>query len=48
MYPFRRIAFRQGWINSEQLVALAGPLKKNVYGQNLLSLLKSLELCPVK
>lgn len=34
------IAFRQGWINAEQLVALAEPLKKNGYGQYLLSLLK--------
>ncbi len=34
------IAFRQGWISAEQLVALADPLKKNGYGQYLLSLLK--------
>jgi glucose-1-phosphate thymidylyltransferase len=34
------IAFRQGWINAEQLAALADPLKKNGYGQYLLSLLK--------
>lgn len=34
------IAFRQGWINSEQLAALAEPLKKNGYGQYLLSLLR--------
>jgi glucose-1-phosphate thymidylyltransferase len=34
------IAFRQGWINAEQLVMLADPLKKNGYGQYLLSLLK--------
>jgi glucose-1-phosphate thymidylyltransferase len=34
------IAFRQGWINVEQLTALADPLKKNGYGQYLLSLLK--------
>jgi len=33
------IAFRQGWINPEQLAALADPLKKNGYGQYLLSLL---------
>ncbi len=26
------IAFRQGWINAEQLAALADPLKKNGYG----------------
>ena len=34
------IAFRQRWITAEQLVALADPLKKNGYGQYLLSLLK--------
>jgi glucose-1-phosphate thymidylyltransferase len=34
------IAFRQGWINAEQLAALAHPLKKNGYGQYLLGLLK--------
>jgi len=34
------IAFRQGWINAEQLEALAYPLIKNGYGQYLLSLLK--------
>ena len=34
------IAFRQGWINAEQLQALAHPLKKNGYGQYLLNLLK--------
>jgi len=34
------IAFRQGWINTEQLAALADPLKRNGYGQYLLSLLK--------
>jgi glucose-1-phosphate thymidylyltransferase len=34
------IAFRQGWINAEQLAALADPLIKNGYGQYLLSLLK--------
>lgn len=34
------IAFRQGWITSEQLLRLADPLKKNGYGQYLLSLLK--------
>lgn len=33
------ISFRQGWINAEQLAALADPLKKNGYGQYLLSLL---------
>lgn len=34
------IAFRQGWINAEQLAALANPLRKNGYGQYLISLLK--------
>ena len=34
------IAFRQGWISAEQLLSLAEPLKKNGYGQYLLSLLK--------
>lgn len=34
------IAFRQGWISAEQLNVLAEPLKKNGYGQYLLSLLK--------
>lgn len=34
------IAYIQGWINAEQLTALAEPLKKNGYGQYLLGLLK--------
>jgi glucose-1-phosphate thymidylyltransferase len=34
------IAFRSGWINAEQLAKLAEPLKKNAYGQYLLSILK--------
>lgn len=34
------IAFSQGWINAEQLAALAAPLKKNGYGQYLLNLLR--------
>ena len=34
------IAYREGWISGEQLSKLADPLKKNVYGQYLLSLLK--------
>ena len=34
------IAFRKGWINPKQLAELADPLKKNGYGQYLLSLLK--------
>ncbi len=34
------IAFRQGWIDAAELQQLADPLKKNGYGQYLLSLLK--------
>jgi len=34
------IAFRQNWINAEQLEYLAQPLAKNGYGQYLLGLLK--------
>ncbi|MFN3377579.1 MAG: glucose-1-phosphate thymidylyltransferase RfbA [Burkholderiaceae bacterium] len=34
------IAWRQGWIDAEQLGRLAHPLAKNGYGQYLLSLLK--------
>ena len=34
------IAYRRGWINADQLLALAEPLKKNGYGQYLLSLLR--------
>jgi len=34
------IAFRLGWINAEQLEALAQPLKNNGYGQYLLVILK--------
>jgi glucose-1-phosphate thymidylyltransferase len=34
------IAYRQGWINAEQLQKLATPLAKNGYGQYLLGLLK--------
>jgi glucose-1-phosphate thymidylyltransferase len=34
------IAFEKDWISAEQLVRLAEPLKKNVYGQYLLNLLR--------
>jgi glucose-1-phosphate thymidylyltransferase len=34
------VAFRLGWINSEQLKQLAQPLAKNSYGQYLLALLQ--------
>jgi len=33
------IAYHNGWIDAEQLVELAAPLKKNAYGRYLLSLL---------
>jgi glucose-1-phosphate thymidylyltransferase len=32
------ISFRKGWINAEQLLALAEPMKKNHYGQYLIKL----------
>jgi glucose-1-phosphate thymidylyltransferase len=34
------IAFRQGWINAEQVAKLAAPLAKNGYGQYLMGLIK--------
>ncbi|MDO9224610.1 MAG: glucose-1-phosphate thymidylyltransferase RfbA [Pseudomonadota bacterium] len=34
------IAYRQGYINAEQVEKLAAPLKKNAYGQYLLAMLK--------
>jgi glucose-1-phosphate thymidylyltransferase len=34
------IAFHSGWIGAEQVMELAAPLKKNAYGQYLLSLLE--------
>jgi glucose-1-phosphate thymidylyltransferase len=34
------IAWRAGWIQGDQLEALAQPLKKNGYGQYLLRLLQ--------
>jgi len=34
------IAYHQGWINAEQLTALAEPMRANAYGQYLLGLLK--------
>lgn len=34
------IAYRNGWINSEQLIAIANPLKKSGYGEYLLSLIE--------
>ncbi|MBN1366081.1 MAG: hypothetical protein JW976_14855 [Syntrophaceae bacterium] len=35
------IAYRMGYINAEQLLRLAEPMKKNEYGQYLISLVKS-------
>jgi len=35
------VAWKKGWINAEQLEALARPLVKSGYGQYLMSLLKS-------
>ncbi len=29
------IAYRQGWITSEDVLKLAAPMKKNAYGQYL-------------
>ncbi|WP_454188836.1 glucose-1-phosphate thymidylyltransferase RfbA [Pseudomonas sp. ADAK2 TE3594] len=37
------ISFRQGWINDEQLEALAAPLAKNGYGKYLLAILKEIK-----
>ena len=34
------IAYQNGWITTEQLVKLAGPMKKNSYGQYLLTIAK--------
>ena len=34
------IAWRQGWIDGEQLARLADPMKKNAYGQYLLEILR--------
>jgi glucose-1-phosphate thymidylyltransferase len=34
------IAFNQGWITAEQVLALAGPLSKSDYGQYLKALVE--------
>jgi len=34
------IAYRMGWIDADQLFRLADPLRKNHYGQYLLSLIE--------
>ena len=36
------IAWRMGWINDDQLLNLGNLLKKNLYGQYLLDLLKEI------
>lgn len=33
------IAYQAGWIDAEQVAALAAPMQKNAYGQYLLRLL---------
>lgn len=38
------IAYRRGWISSEQLLRLADPLKKNHYGEYLIRLVEDLKL----
>ena len=35
------IAFRKKWINAEQVLELADPLKKNHYGQYLVQLIEN-------
>ncbi len=40
------IAWRAGWIDDEQLAALAGPLTKSGYGTYLLSLLDDQSIAP--
>jgi glucose-1-phosphate thymidylyltransferase len=34
------VAYRKGWINAEQLLVLAEPLKKTGYGRYLIDLIK--------
>jgi glucose-1-phosphate thymidylyltransferase len=34
------VAFRSGWINAQQVEALAGPMLKNGYGQYLMQIIK--------
>ena len=41
------IAYQKEYINKEQLVALAEPLKKNGYGQYLLEIAKEKEVHPI-
>jgi len=38
------IAYRQGWINSEQVIKLAKPLMKNEYGKYLMDIVEEIEL----
>lgn len=35
------IAYKKGWINKDDLIRLAAPMKKNQYGQYILNLIKS-------
>ena len=35
------VAWRQGWINDEQLIALAEPLRKSGYGDYLLQIIEA-------
>ena len=37
------VAYRMGWIDAEQLEALAAPLKKSGYGNYLLQILEELD-----
>lgn len=37
------IAFRQGWVDAEQIMELAGPMKKNEYGRYLERLVNSMQ-----
>ena len=36
------VAWKKGWINSDQLIKIAYPLKKSGYGQYLINLLEDL------
>ena len=37
------IAYRQGWVDAEQIIQLAGPMKKNEYGRYLERLVSSIQ-----
>jgi len=34
------IAYKKGWINKDDLIRLAAPMKKNQYGTYILNLIK--------